>query len=167
MNTKNTKKLISVLQDYLHAQRSHAHKIVHHFASTEKRLFLRSDLLDGFTELCRADQQACLRETPLAEVISHSQEAAVNANWIYFAVRKRIGSWFYLRIHLHTLDTEEVPVSQFLHFKERLAQDGESQDEWLLEIDLEPFTREFDKPSESRSIGRGVEFLNRRLSSRL
>ena len=37
----------------------------------------------------------------------------------------------------------------------------------MLEVDLEPFSREFFKPQESRSIGRGVEFLNRRLSSRL
>ena len=34
-----------------------------------------------------------------------------------------------------------------------------------LEVDLEPFNREFPKLHESSSIGRGVEFLKRRLSS--
>ncbi|MGB5727682.1 MAG: sucrose synthase, partial [Thiogranum sp.] len=39
--------------------------------------------------------------------------------------------------------------------------------QWTLEVDLEPFSREFYKLHESESIGRGVEFLNRRLSSQL
>ena len=37
----------------------------------------------------------------------------------------------------------------------------------MLELDLGPFSREFPKLQEAHSIGRGVEFLNRRLSSRL
>ena len=40
-------------------------------------------------------------------------------------------------------------------------------DPWPLEIDLQPFNREFPRLRESRSIGHGVSFLNRRLSSTL
>ena len=38
---------------------------------------------------------------------------------------------------------------------------------WALELDLSPFTRDLFKVEEAESIGRGIEFLNRRLSSRL
>jgi len=95
-----------------------------------------------------------------------SQEATLDAQWFYLALRPRIGRWQYLRIHLETVEAEEIAVGQYLRFKERLV-DGNAAPEWTLEVDLEPFSREFLKPHEARSIGRGVEFLNRRLSSRL
>ncbi len=40
-------------------------------------------------------------------------------------------------------------------------------DEWPLEVDLTPFNREFPRLKESRSIGQGMAFLNRKLSSEL
>ena len=90
-----------------------------------------------------------------------------NKAWIYLALRVRVGCWEYMRVHLDTMSMERVSVSRFLYFKEHLI-DGSQEDwSWELEIDLEPFSREFPKMHETRSIGRGVEFLNRRLSSRL
>ncbi len=167
MNTKNRQEFVDTLQEYLQNHRSDAHRVLHHFLSTGRRFFLRSDLRDGFAELCENAGDACDSDSPLAEVIQQSQEAALDPNWIYFAVRRRIGRWFHVRIHLERMEAEMVPVSEFLRFKEVLATADGAQDEWVLEVDLGPFSRHFDKPSESRSIGRGVEFLNRRLSSRL
>lgn len=38
---------------------------------------------------------------------------------------------------------------------------------FVLELDFEPFTASFPKPTLSKSIGNGVEFLNRHLSAKL
>lgn len=38
---------------------------------------------------------------------------------------------------------------------------------FVLELDFEPFTATFPKPTLSKSIGNGVEFLNRHLSAKL
>ncbi|MCP3892672.1 MAG: hypothetical protein GY702_27920 [Desulfobulbaceae bacterium] len=43
----------------------------------------------------------------------------------------------------------------------------EKKDDSILEIDLAPFERTFPKMNQVRSIGNGMEFLNRRFSSRL
>ena len=72
-----------------------------------------------------------------------------------------------MRVHLDTMSMERISVSNFLYFKEQLINGNQDTWSWELEIDLEPFSREFPKMHETRSIGRGVEFLNRRLSSRL
>lgn len=37
----------------------------------------------------------------------------------------------------------------------------------MLELDFEPFNASFPRPSLSKSIGNGVQFLNRHLSSKL
>jgi sucrose synthase len=38
---------------------------------------------------------------------------------------------------------------------------------FVLELDFEPFNASFPRPSMSKSIGNGVQFLNRHLSSKL
>jgi sucrose synthase len=65
------------------------------------------------------------------------------------------------------MSVEEIPVNEFLYVKERLVNGKQDDTDHILEIDLEPFLRGFPKMRETRSIGRGVEFLNRRLSSQL
>jgi sucrose synthase len=166
LNNKNKQEFVNSLKTYLSENHSQAHQVFHHYLGTDRCFFLRSDLLDGFTKLCEVD--SALADTPLAEVIHSSQEAALDANWFCFAVRRRIGRWFYVRIHLETMDAEQISVSEFLRFKEQLADQGKTTpDEWMLEVDLQPFSREFKKPSEARSIGRGADFLSKRISSEL
>ncbi len=166
MNEANAFSLFDALAAYLDEERASAHRVLHHFTTSDRHFLLRSDLLDGFKELCSSDGGEVLQHTPLAKALQISQEAAFDVQWFYLALRPSIGRWLYLRIHMETLEAKEVVVSQFLRFKERLVDENKSP-EWTLEVDLEPFSREFLKPRESRSIGRGVEFLNRRLSSRL
>ncbi len=165
METDTPNELLGELRTFFQERRSDAHRVFHHFQQPGRSFLLRSDLLDGFRELCDQPDGDCLRGTPLERVAEMSQEAALGGPWIYFALRRRIGRWFYLRVHLETMEAEEVDVSAFLTFKETLV-DGD-EGEWVLEVDLAPFNRGFATPTEDRFIGRGVEFLNRRLSSRL
>ncbi|MGD8309254.1 MAG: sucrose synthase, partial [Chromatiales bacterium] len=157
---------VTRLKDYLRENRREGHRVMHNLLALDRPFLLRSELLDAFGELCRADDTGALQRCPLADAFELCQEAVLDHSWIFFALRKRVARWSFLRIHVATMDVEEVPVAEFLHFKERLAA-RVPEDAWVLEVDLEPFSREFYKLQESASIGRGVEFLNRRLSSRL
>ncbi|MEA3276478.1 MAG: sucrose synthase [Pseudomonadota bacterium] len=165
MDTDTPTNLIEALRAFLQEHRSDAHRVFHHFHQPDRSFLLRTELLDGYRDLCDQRGGDGLRGTPLERLIDLSQEAAIGGAWIYLALRRRIGRWFYLRIHLETMEVEEISVSDFLAFKESLI-DGDEKD-WVLEVDLKPFNRGFATPSEDRFIGRGVEFLNRRLSSRL
>jgi sucrose synthase len=156
-----------VLTEYMQQERKQVHRVLHQLKGLERTFLLRSDVQDAFTDLCAEPDAAWLRETPLGKLLGWVQEAAVDAAWVCLALRVRVGRWAYVRIHLETLLPERIRVSQFLQFKERLVNGAEVKAAWPLEIDLGPFSREFPKMHEARSIGRGVEFLNRRLSSRL
>jgi sucrose synthase len=57
-------------------------------------------------------------------------------------------------------------VAEFLHAKERIVE-PEQPHVPVLEIDMAPFERGFPRLREARSIGQGVEFLNRHLCNRL
>jgi len=158
------------LGDYLQSHRSEARHMMHELQLLDRQFLLRSDLQDMFARVCAQPGGEHLRDTPLAMAVGWAQEAAIDASWIYVALRTRVARWRYIRVHFDTIDPEEIPVEAFLKFKERLVDGGDGRpatDPRLLEVDLKPFSREFYKLHEARSIGRGVEFLNRRLSSRL
>jgi sucrose synthase len=162
----DTPDVVVQLEQYLDRHRNLAHRVLHGFQALHQPFMLRSELHDVFQAVCQDHDGGDLKASPFEAVIEHAQEAAQDQAWFYMALRLRIARWYYLRIHLDTMVLEVVPVSTYLAFKERLAT-GEGAPRWTLEIDLEPFSREFYKLQESESIGRGVEFLNRRLSSQL
>jgi len=155
---------ISALAAFLSEHRSHGHRVLHHLIGQGRPFLLQSDLKDAMDSLC-ADDPA-LADTVLARTLAQCQEAAVDASWVYLALRLRVARWDHLRIHLETMDMQEVSITEYLCFKEHLATGGQ-EDPFGLEIDMAPFQRDQFKLREEGSIGRGVEFLNRRLSSRL
>jgi sucrose synthase len=131
-----------------------------------KALLLHSELWDGYESFCRSEDGEKYCTPKLQKLIATAQEAVIESPWIYIALRTRIGRWEYLRIHHEQMHHENIPVEEFLMFKEWQVGNHKPED-WVLEVDLDPFNREFPRLHEARSIGRGVEFLNRRLSSQL
>ena len=164
MTIENTTDAIAALITFLGEQRSQAHRVLHHLIGLGRVFLLQSDLRDAVALLRESDPS--IGDTPLIQTLLQCQEAAINASWVYLALRPRIARWDYVRIHLETMDLHQVPVSQYLAFKEHLATGG-NEDPFGLEIDMAPFDRERYKLLEEGSIGRGVEFLNRSLSSQL
>ena len=133
------------LASYTRQQRNQAHRVWHHLLAMKRSFLLRSDVQDALAELCAQPDGDGLRNSPLEKLLSRVQEAAVDAAWIYLAVRVRVGRWGYMRVHLETMNIERVSVSQFLYFKEHLINGNQDAWSWELEIDLEPFTREVPK----------------------
>ena len=155
------------LNDYLRNHRDEAYLLLRRYLGLNKSFLLQSDLWDALRTYDEESTNGKVADTPLGQTILTGQEAAVEAPWIYVALRPRIGRWSYLRMHAEAVEAEEVSVSEFLAFKERIADNRPAPDEWPLEIDLGPFNRGFPRLREARSIGQGVSFLNRRLSSEL
>ena len=158
--------MTETLQELLYEEKQGLYLLLRQLFALDKVLLLRSELWDGYEAFCHSDEGARYCTPKQQKLIATAQEAVIEAPWIYFALRTRIGRWEYLRVHVEQMQHEAIPVEQFLAFKERQVA-GHRGDEWVLELDLTPFNREFPRLHEARSIGRGMEFLNRRLSSQL
>ena len=161
------REFLESLQNYFREERNASQRVLHQLYALGKSLLLRDEVQDAFAQLCAPSSADCLLGTPLERMLQATQEAVVEAGWLYFALRMRVGRWAYLRLNSNMMTVEEIPVSEFLYVKERLVDGQLDATDHILEIDLEPFLRGFPKMHETRSIGRGVEFLNRRLSSQL
>ncbi|OMO86375.1 Sucrose synthase [Corchorus olitorius] len=112
------------------------------------------------------ENQKKLQDGAFYEILKSSQEAIVLPPWVALAVRPRPGVWEYIRVNVHALVVEELRVAEYLRFKEELV-DGSANGNFVLELDFEPFNASFPRPTLSKSIGNGVEFLNRHLSAKL
>ncbi|MDX8410856.1 MAG: sucrose synthase [Mariprofundaceae bacterium] len=159
--------MIGSLDGYLQKHREDVYLLLRRYVSLEKSLLLRSELWETFEDFCHERDKPELANSPIGKVISASQEAAIEKPWVYMAVRPGVGRWKYMRLHMECIEMESVESSEYLAFKERLVESCDEEDSWALEFDTGPFNREFPKLKEAKSIGRGVEFLNRRLSSQL
>ncbi len=166
MNPRIPAEPVERVKTFLQHSPTDAHKLMHRFTSLGRPLLLRSELVDAFRQLCDRNEISELAQTTVAESFQACQEAIVNHAWIILAFRRRVARWKYLRIHVDTMSVEDVSVTEFLRIKEQLVSRSD-EDDFILEIDLGPFDREFYKLREQDSIGRGVEFLNRRLSGHL
>ncbi len=153
------------LNRWAQQHRDTMYSLFRRYQARNQKLMLGSQLWDDFIQLSEKDNQKELLFSPLADILKKSQEAAIDPPWFYLNVRSGAGQWHYLRYHFETLIFEEVQVPELLAFKERLIT-GHSNSS-ILEIDFTPFERDVPKMHQARSIGHGVEFLNRRFSSRL
>ncbi len=150
--------MIEPLRAWAEGHRDAMQSFLRRCCTDGRPLLLHTDLRDHY----RASAEA--GDNPLAAVVRCMQEAVLRPPWACFAVREDAGRWHYLRAHLDEATPERIGIADYLRFKERLvAPEAETAD--LLEVDFGPFNREFPRLKEIRSIGQGVLFLNRHLSS--
>ncbi|KAL6293106.1 hypothetical protein ACE6H2_001248 [Prunus campanulata] len=112
-----------------------------------------------------------LKDSPFSKVLQcfmqevcAGEEAIVLPPFVALAFRPRPGVWEYVRVNVYELSVDHLTVAEYLQFKEELI-DGECNDNYVLELDFEPFNAAFPRPTWSSSIGNGVQYLNRHLSS--
>ncbi|KAJ8426115.1 hypothetical protein Cgig2_005760 [Carnegiea gigantea] len=151
------------LDETLTAQRNDILNFLSRIVSHGKGILQPHQVLSEYEAL--SDKQK-LADGPFGEVLRHIQEVIVLPPWITLAVRPRPGVWEYIRVNVDALAVEELTPSEFLHVKEELV-DGTLNGNFVLELDFEPFTASFPRPTLSKSIGNGVEFLNRHLSAKM
>lgn len=151
------------LDETLTAQRNDILNFLSRIASHGKGILQTHQVMSEFEA---TSEKQKLADGPFGEVLRHTQEVIVLQPWITLAVRPRPGVWEYIRVNVDALVVEELTPSEFLHVKEELV-DGTLNGNFVLELDFEPFTASFPRPTLSKSIGNGVEFLNRHLSAKM
>ncbi|CAL5425969.1 unnamed protein product [Camellia sinensis] len=150
------------VEDTLSAHRNELVSLLSRYVAQGKGILQPHHLIDELENIIGDDK--ALIDGPFSEVLKSAQEAIVLPPFVAIAVRPRPGVWEYVRFNVYELSVEQLSVSEYLHFKEDLV-DGLANDNYVLELDFEPFNATFPRPTRSSSIGNGVQFLNRHLSS--
>lgn len=141
----------------------------------EKAILMPHHIQDLLQHVCDEVNNPGLKTSDFGCVMTSVQEAVVISPRIALALRVGIGDWHYLRINADDMTVEEMSVSHYLAFKEKLALgengdmllDRHGYDPFVLEFDMKPFTSNQPKISLESSIGNGVSFLNKTLSAKM
>ncbi|KMT05218.1 hypothetical protein BVRB_7g173620 [Beta vulgaris subsp. vulgaris] len=141
---------------------THHNEILTFFSRVEthgKAILQRQQLLAEFEGLKLADGF-------FAEVIRSAQEAIVSPPSIALVIRQNLGVWNYISFNVKDLVFKELTTTEFLILKEMVVEE-KLNEKFVLELDFEPSTGSLNLPSLPKSIGNGIEFLNRNLSSKM
>nr|XP_010938368.1 LOW QUALITY PROTEIN: sucrose synthase 4 [Elaeis guineensis] len=152
------------VEDTLSAHRNDLVFLLSRYMGKGKGILQPHDLLDALATIDDHGRHH-LSEGPFFEVLKSAQEAIVLPPFVAIAVRPRPGVWEYVRVNVYELSVEQLSISEYLQFKEELVDERSYNDHFVLELDFEPFNASFPRPNRSSSIGNGVQFLNRHLSS--
>ncbi|MFO8027786.1 MAG: sucrose synthase [Opitutales bacterium] len=157
------------LESLFEQHRQALYLLFRRFLALEQDLLLQSDLVEAFCEFCETEAGSRLQDTRIADIFHKAQEAVLHGGCMHLCARPDIAEWKHYVFDMETIVGREIPPAEFLRAKERIPSLGRNgaDGDFALEVDLRPFERGFPKLKESRSIGKGVDFLNRHLSSRL
>ncbi|XP_034686223.1 sucrose synthase 2-like [Vitis riparia] len=152
-------------QETLSAHRNELVSLFTGYVAQGKGILQPHHLIDELDKVVGKDEgMQKLRDSPFSKVLKSAQEAIVLPPFVAIAIRPRPGVWEYIRVNVYELNVDQLSVSEYLQFKEELV-DGQIKGNYVLELDFEPFNATFPRPTRSSSIGNGVQFLNRHLSS--
>jgi len=132
-------------------------------ASHENKLLVKGQLLEILEEFKKDDNNG--NHQMIEDVVKKINESISFGQIIYFEIREKIAdSTFYL-FNIEELYFEKSTVREFLKAKERFINPQSDND--ILTINFSTFYDKFPSVREYKSIGRGVEYLNRYLSSNM
>ena len=131
-------------------------------AQKEKKLCVTGDLLDFCSEFS-GKHESCNED--IRNLIHAIQEAVIIGDSIYIDYRGKISDTRFYRIDVKERSTEQISPKSYLMIKEQFI--NPNGDNNLLSLDFNPFYETSPLVRDPKNIGRGVEFLNRFLSSQM
>ncbi len=131
----------------------------------EKGYLLRNDILNVYNEFCSKYQKE-ENSSHLSKLIYYTQEIIQDNTNLCFIFRPKIASQEVYRL-TEDLSVESISVQELLDIRDRLVNRFHPNEGDLLELDFGPFYDYTPTIRDPKNIGKGVQYLNRYLSSKL
>ena len=134
----------------------------------EKIYLLRNDILSEFAKYCLDQKKpdSFFFASQLGKLIHYTQEIILEKESCCLVVRPKIAEQQVFLI-AEDLSIETMTVQELLDLRDRLVNRSHPDEGDLLEIDFYPFYDYTPRIRDPKNIGKGVQFLNRYLSSKL
>ncbi|KAL8159626.1 hypothetical protein V2J09_001163 [Rumex salicifolius] len=156
------------MPEALRQSRYYMKKCFAHYTKQGKRLLKIHQLMAELEKtIDDPSERNQVLEGTLGYILCSTQEAAVVPPYVAFAVRSSPGYWEHVKVHSTDLSVESISVTDFLKLKESIYDDNWAKDESALEIDFGALDYSTPRLSLSTSIGNGLGYASKFLSTRL
>lgn len=134
----------------------------------EKRYLLRNEILGFYVDYCQKYQKSdeFCRNSNLGKLLYYTQEIIIENGNLCLIIRPKIASQEVYRL-TEDLSIELVTTPELLDLRDRLVNRYHPNEGDVLELDFQQFYDYSPTIRDSKNIGKGVQYLNRYLSSKL
>ncbi len=134
----------------------------------EKLYLLRNEILNAYKEYCTKYQkpEEFYNSSNLGKLIYYTQEIIRENGSICLILRSKIASQEVYRL-TEELNIEPLNVQELLDVRDRFVDRYHPNEGDILELDFQPFYDYTPTIRDPKNIGKGVQYLNRYLSSKL
>lgn len=134
----------------------------------EKLYLLRNEILNAYKEYCTKHKkpEEFYNSSNLGKLIYYTQEIIRENGSICLILRSKIASQEAYRL-TEELNIEPLNVQELLDIRDRFVDRYHPNEGDILELDFQPFYDYTPTIRDPKNIGKGVQFLNRYLSSKL
>jgi sucrose synthase len=101
----------------------------------------------------------------VTDIVKHISESVTLDNIVYLEIREVIGRSYHYLFNVEMYNYEEVSSKEYLIAKEKYVNPQSENN--LLTLNFQSFYRKMPSVGDYKSIGKGFEFLNRYLSSKM
>ncbi|KAF5201293.1 Sucrose synthase, partial [Thalictrum thalictroides] len=165
---KRSDSIADSMPEALRQSRYHMKRCFTRFVSKGKWLMKQKDIME---ELERSIEDKVERtkvlESVLGYILTKTQEAAVVPPYIAFSVRPNPGFWEFVKVCADDLVVEGITATEYLKFKETIYDEKWAKDDNALEVDFGAFDFSLPRLTLSSSIGKGVDYVSKFMSSKL
>ncbi|MGK7943935.1 MAG: sucrose synthase [Microcystaceae cyanobacterium] len=135
---------------------------------SEHTYLLRNDIVSAFENYCKNYQknEEFHLHSRLSRLIYYTQEIILDGQSLCIVYRPKIAKNQYYRLY-EDLSVDALTPQQLLDVRDRFVNHYHPEEGDVFEIDFKPFYDYSPSIRDSKNIGKGVQFLNRFLSSKL
>ncbi len=142
------------------------HQVIEALSTSEKRYFLRTEILQTFADYCHKFQKPAyfFHASSIGELMNHTHEIILQDGETWLLLRPWIGSQQIWRLSADFSQFAKMTPEALLEVRDRFVDRVQPR---ILELDLRPFYKDSPTIRDPRNIGQGLAFLNRYLCDEL
>jgi sucrose synthase len=135
----------------------------------EKQYLLHNDIINTYNEFCQKqdNSEQFYQSSRLGRLVYYTQEILFENESLCLIIRPKIARQEAYRLFLESLAVEPLTVGQLLDVRDRFVNRFHPEEGDVFEIDFAPFYDYSPILRDPKNIGKGVQYLNRYLSSKL
>ncbi|OAY57243.1 sucrose synthase 7 isoform X1 [Manihot esculenta] len=165
---KRSDSMADNMPEALKQSRYHMKKCFAKYVQKGRRIMKLQHLLDEIENVIDDKMERTkVLEGVLGDIWYSTQEAVVNPPHVAFAIRPSPGFWEYVKVNSADLTVEGITATEYLKFKEMIFEETWAKDVNALEVDFGAFDFSVPRLTLSSSIGNGLNFVSKFVTSKL
>ncbi|KAJ6959791.1 sucrose synthase 5-like [Populus alba x Populus x berolinensis] len=165
---KRSDSIADNMPEALKQSRYHMKKCFAKYIEKGRRTMKLQQLLDEMENVIDDQvERTRVLEGLLGDIWFSIQEAVVNPPYVAFSIRPSPGFWEYVKVNSANLSVEGITVTDYLKFKEMIYDENWAKDANALEVDFGAFDFSVPHLTLSSSIGNGLDFVSKFVTSKL